>query len=389
MDTETKRRNIKWRRLSFGLLSDSFSSVSDQKNRHYFYYHHTHTMTYELVCLGNPLLDIQVDVDSSYLAKYDLKENDAILAEPKHMPIFEEILGFKDVKLVAGGAAQNTARGAQYVLPPKSVLYFGSVGKDVYADKLVEANKSVGLTTSYMVQDDIATGKCAALINGVNRSLVTDLAAANHFKPSHLEKPENWAIVEGAKVFYIGGFHLTVSPDAIELLGKHAAKENKTFILNFSAPFIPQFFKDALDRCAPYADYIICNESEAAAYAESHELGTTDLEEIAKKVAALPKANTKKPRTVIFTQGTDPTLAVSYDASTKEFSTSKFAVHPLDSAKIADTNGAGDAFAAGFTAGLVEGKDLSKSIDMGHWLAKLSIQEIGPSYPFPKQTYSA
>ncbi|GMF01206.1 unnamed protein product [[Candida] boidinii] len=153
-------------------------------------------MSYPLVCLGNPLLDLQVDVEKSYLDKYDLKENDAILVEEKHMPVFDEVLKMDGVKLVAGGAAQNTARGAQYVLPANSVLYFGSVGKDVYADKLSEANKSVGLTTSYMVQDDIATGKCAALINGQNRSLVTDLAAANHFKPSHLEKPENWEIVK-------------------------------------------------------------------------------------------------------------------------------------------------------------------------------------------------
>lgn len=350
---------------------------------------HNYTMSYELVCLGNPLLDIQVDVEKSYLEKYDLKENDAILAEPKHMPIFEEILDFKNSKLVAGGAAQNTARGAQYLLPAKSVIYFGSVGKDVYAEKLLEANKSVGLETSYMAQDEIATGKCAALINGMNRSLVTDLAAANHFKPSHLEKPENWKFVENGKIFYIGGFHLTVSPEAIQLLGKHAAKENKTFIMNLSAPFIPEFFKDPLDQCVPYADIIICNESEAAAYAKSHELGTEDLIEIAKNIAALPKANTSKPRTVIFTQGTDSTLTVSYDQSTKEYTTKSFPVVTLDPSKIADTNGAGDAFAAGFTAGLVQGKDFATAIDVGHWLASLSIQEIGPSYPFPKQTYSA
>lgn len=345
-------------------------------------------MAYDLICLGNPLLDLQVDVDTSYLAKYDLKENDAILVEEKHMPVFQEVLAMDNVKLVAGGAAQNTARGAQYVLPENSVLYFGSVGKDVYADKLIEANKSVGLTTSYMVQDDVATGKCAALINGVNRSLVTDLAAANHFKPSHLQKPENWSHVEAGKAFYIGGFHLTVSPDAIELLGKHAAETNKDFILNFSAPFIAQFFKDPLAQVIPYTDFIICNESEAAAYAEAHELGTSDLTEIAKKIAALPKVNSKKPRTVIFTQGTAPTLTVSYDAGSDKYAVAGYPVHELEASKIADTNGAGDAFAAGFTAGLVQGKSLDTCVDMGHWLAKLSIQEVGPSYPFPKQSFN-
>lgn len=39
-----------------------------------------------------------------------------------------------------------------------------------------------------------------------------------------------------------------------------------------------------------------------------------------------------------------------------------------------------DAFAGGFIAGVVEGKSLDESIDMGHWLASLSIKELGPQY---------
>ena len=39
-----------------------------------------------------------------------------------------------------------------------------------------------------------------------------------------------------------------------------------------------------------------------------------------------------------------------------------------------------DAFAGGFVAGIVEGKSLDESVDMGHWLASLSIRELGPQY---------
>ncbi|EEQ35991.1 hypothetical protein CLUG_00114, partial [Clavispora lusitaniae ATCC 42720] len=229
-------------------------------------------MSYPLVCLGNPLLDLQVDVDAAYLEKYSLNDNEPILAEEKHMPIYDEVLKMDGLKLIAGGAAQNTARGAQYILPPNSVVYFGSTGNDVYAEKLKEANAQYGLRTEYQVQESTATGKCAALITGKNRALVTDLAAANLFTPSHLQKPENWALVENARYFYIGGFHLTASPEAIETLGKHAAANNKVFAMNLSAPFIPQFFKDPLDKNIPYCDYIIGNETEAAAYSESHDL---------------------------------------------------------------------------------------------------------------------
>lgn len=42
--------------------------------------------------------------------------------------------------------------------------------------------------------------------------------------------------------------------------------------MNLSAPFIPQFFKEQIDACAPYWDVLIGNEAEALAYAESHDI---------------------------------------------------------------------------------------------------------------------
>jgi adenosine kinase len=154
-----------------------------------------------------------------------------------------------------------------------------------------------------------------------------------------------------------------------------------------SAPFIPQFFKDPLDQVLPYVDILIGNETEAASYAESHNLSTKDVKEIAKSIASLPKKNSKKQRTVIFTQGTDPTIsAVAKEGGDVEVKEQP--VHAIDSSKIVDTNGAGDAFAGGFVAGVVQGKSLETSIDIGQWLARLSIQELGPSYPSPVQTYS-
>jgi adenosine kinase len=43
--------------------------------------------SYALFCMGNPLLDIQVKNGEELLKKYDLKANDAILAEDKHRPM--------------------------------------------------------------------------------------------------------------------------------------------------------------------------------------------------------------------------------------------------------------------------------------------------------------
>jgi hypothetical protein len=43
--------------------------------------------TYSLFCMGNPLLDMQVTNGEELLKKYELKANDAILAEDKHIPL--------------------------------------------------------------------------------------------------------------------------------------------------------------------------------------------------------------------------------------------------------------------------------------------------------------
>ncbi|AAS50933.1 ABR161Cp [Eremothecium gossypii ATCC 10895] len=335
--------------------------------------------SFKLVCLGNPLLDISATVDPEYLERYSLKSNDAILVDAAgddgRMKIFDEMLEFPGMRYVAGGAAQNTARGAAYVLGRDQVAYFGCVGRDQFSEKLMSANKAAGVSTFYQEEPEISTGKCAVMITGHDRSMVTDLGAANHFKPEHLDK--HWNVVESAKMFYVGGFHLTVSPEAIVKLGKHAQENGKPFVLNFSAPFIPQFFRSALEQVLPYTTHIIANESEAASYAESFGLDCDreDLVSIAKHVIG------DSSRTVVFTHGLEPTIVVSPAGE------AAYPVHPVDKEKIVDTNGAGDAFAGGFVAALVQGRDLPTAVDMGQWLAALSIQEFGPCYPTEKLQY--
>jgi len=345
-------------------------------------------MPLQVLCLENPLLDIQGQGDDKLLEKYGLKANDAILADEKHKGLFEDLLQNYGAQTVAGGAAQNTARGAQYILAPDSVVFIGSVGRDKYAETLKQAAEKVGLRTEYHIDDEHPTGRCGVVITGHNRSMCTDLAAANCYKLKHLQSSQIWELVEHAKIFYVGGYHLTVCPPAAMALAKEAAKKDKIFILSISAPFIPQFYKEALQETSPYWDYVIGNETEAAAWAEAEGLGNRNLREIAKALALLPKENKKRERVAIITQGTDPTI-VAVGKGNGEIELKEFPVHAIDPKEIVDTTGAGDAFAGGLVAGIVEGKPLENCIDMGQWLAKLSLTQLGPSFPFPKQQYAS
>ena len=53
----------------------------------------------------------------------------------------------------------------------------------------------------------------------------------------------------------------------------------------------------------PFTDIIFGNETEAAAYSEVNNLGTTEISEIALRLAMLPKENGSKSRLVVITQG--------------------------------------------------------------------------------------
>ena len=167
--------------------------------------------------------------------------------------------------------------------------------------------------------------------------MCTHLAAANEYKLEHLKSPEIWKLVQQAKVYFVGGYHLTVCVPAILALAEEAAKEDKLFIMSLSAPFIPQFFKDQLAQTSKYWDYIIGNETEARSWAESQGHETKDVKEIALLMAELPKENKARKRTVVITQGTESTVvAVQGKKEVKEFG-----IKEVKKEDICDTNGAG------------------------------------------------
>ncbi len=52
---------------------------------------------------SNPLLDISSNVEQDLLDKYGLTLNNAILAEEKHFPLFDDLVKHYKVDYVAGG----------------------------------------------------------------------------------------------------------------------------------------------------------------------------------------------------------------------------------------------------------------------------------------------
>jgi adenosine kinase len=323
--------------------------------------------------MGNPLLDISDKVTEDVLKKYGLESNNAVLAEEKHLPLYKELAAQPNVKYVAGGATQNSIRVAQWMLQqPGATAYMGSVGDDDYAQKMRDACKADGVNALYMVDKSVPTGTCAVCITGNDRSLVANLSAANNYKVAHTQESGNMGVLSGAKIIYSAGFFATVSPEAIELASKEAAKTGATYCMNLSAPFLMQVppFKAVFVKTIPYVDFLFGNETEARTWAETEGWETQDVAFIATRLSLIPSAKGKH-RYVVITQGADSTIVAHNGHCTT------YEILKLDKSKIVDTNGAGDAYVGGFLAALAKGKDIPACHDAGAYSAKIIIQQDG------------
>ncbi|XP_007896915.1 adenosine kinase isoform X5 [Callorhinchus milii] len=271
--------------------------------------------------MGNPLLDICAVVDTDFLEKYGLKADDQILAEEKHKDMFAELVKKFKVEYHAGGSTQNSVKVAQWMIqkPHKVATFFGCIGKDKFGEILKKKAEEGHVDAYYYEQDEQPTGTCAACITKDNRSLVANLAAANCYKKDqHLDKKENWQLVEKAKVYYI---------------------------------------------------------AEAATFGGEQGFETEDIKQIAKKAQALPKLNEKRQRIVVFTQGKEDTIVATADK------VMSFPVLRIKQEDIIDTNGAGDAFVGGYLSQLVYNRPLEQCIRAAHYSANVIIQNSGCTFP--------
>jgi adenosine kinase len=335
--------------------------------------------------LGNPLLDITATVDASLLDKYSLKANNAILAEERHLPLFEELKRYP-VEYIAGGDVLNSIRVAQWLLDtPESTTYFGAVGTDDNSKQLERCTKADRVVAHFDHKPQLPTGVCGVLVtaNGFCRSLVANLGAARHYSVEHLRASEQWELVKGAQIFYSSAFFCTVSPESLLELGTHASKNNKTFCHNLAAPFViedAEYFQILRD-VLKYVDVLFGNDAEAMAFAKSMKWPTQNITEIAQRIAREPKDNAC-PRTVIITRGTEPTIVVIASRS-RIWSVEEYGIIPCDPSELVDTTGAGDSFVGGFLAGLAKGVALVECIAHANYAANTIVKR--PGCKLPKQ----
>jgi len=264
----------------------------------------------DTIYFGNPIFDITVqDDEKDMLTRYNLQTGLACLATPEQMPIYDEAWARADKTTGAGGSALNMARAQMHANPAGKVMYFGCIGDDEFGRSLSTAVQEAGIESRFQMTTEEPTGTCAAVIVGKERSLCANIAAAKKFTMDHLNS--HIADLARTKFLYTTGFFIDANAEAVRTIGEFATANDKVLGFNLSAPFVVMFFMDQVKETIKHSEYVFCNEDEGAAFAQANGLEATDRVGAAKIIATSEKANMSRPRKVIITMGSEPTIVVT------------------------------------------------------------------------------
>ena len=324
-------------------------------------------MNYDLVGIGNALVDIEVQVDDAFIEKTSVTKGGMTLSSIEDQNNILESLRSSPKKISSGGSAANTIHGAS-LLGAKS-YYLGRVANDSHGKHYTEDMQNCGVGFSGPGSDEQGTGTCVVLITpDTERTMLTHLGVSSSLHPENVDE----TIVKNSRGVYVEGYLWT--GDGTREAGQHMAgiarKEGIPVSFTLSDSFVVNSFKESLiEFIDSYVDILFCNEVEAKAMT-----GESDSLSAFKKLQATVD-------TVFLTLGSKGSLVGKGGQEPVEVKT-----FPV---KAVDTTGAGDLFAAGALYGVLNNHSLEESAVIGSYCAAQVVSHMGGRLPFSSHTDAA
>ena len=308
---------------------------------------------FDILGIGNAIVDVVAPVHEAFLSRHDMRKGlmtligaadaDRIYAA---MPSGQE---------ASGGSAANTCAVAAAM--GARVAYLGKVADDQLGRVFRHDISAAGVhhPTSPLA-GGAPTARCLILVTpDGQRTMNTFLGACTSFD----EDDVDITVVSDAAVTYLEGY-LFDPPAAQRAFRKAAAAAHaagRRVALTLSDPFCVDRHRAAFrDLVAAEVDILFANEAEICSLYERNEFDAA-VSHARQDVALACLTRSEQGSLVI--SGAE-TVAV-----------------PAEPTEVVDTTGAGDAYAAGFLAGLTAGKSLALCGQMGSIAASEIISHYG------------
>jgi sugar/nucleoside kinase (ribokinase family) len=279
---------------------------------------------------------------------------DVACAPVDRVPEEGHLVPAEHIQLGLGGCASNTAVDLAKV--GVNVGVSGCVGQDTFGEFIVQALTEGGVDTAGIHRVAGSGSACTMIINvkGQDRRFISTAGANMHFTVSHI--PAEWA--RQAKVFYVGGYFMMPGLETVEMveLFRAARTAGATTVLDVVL-YGREDPMRILEQILPETDVFLPNDHEAKVI--------TGRQDSLEQAQAFRDAGAK---TVVITQGESGSILVSDGLRLRA------GVYPAD---FVGGAGSGDAFDAGYIAGLLAGEDPAGCLRWGSALGASCVRSIG------------
>ena len=304
-----------------------------------------------LICVGNAIVDILVQVEDSFLKSNNLNKGSMCLFSNEE---FEKMfLNLNEYQIKSGGSASNTAVGFSS-FGGKSV-FFGSVANDNFGFSFKKDLNDLGIKFLSCEENLINKKTSKSLIfitNDGERTMCTFLDASVSLSLENFDK----STLNNNSILYLEGylFDKNETKETMIDLCKIAKNEGNLISLSLSDSFcVERHREDFLFLIEEYVDILFCNNKEINALLnQNNKKSLNSIVDIAVVTNGSKGANIYKDNNCLF-------------------------IPPINGLNVLDTTGAGDLFASGFLFGISKNLTLNNCGTLATKAASHIIQQYG------------
>lgn len=311
----------------------------------------------DLAGVGSPIVDLTAQVPDSFLANVSGEKGGMVLVDDAEM---SRILGKLSIptSLSTGGSAANaTFNAARLGL---RTTFVGKLGNDALATAYVERFAAVGVDVTRFKRGTVANARCLALVTpDAQRTMRTCLGAAMTLSPKEIT-PDDFRAVRHA---HIEGY-LVFNEELCDAVLNSARAAGCTISLDLSSFEVVNAKRDWMVRqLGSGIDVVFANEDEIRALYPDHK---GDYEELARELAS---------------HGVIAAVKMGRDGAWIAKGQEVHRIAPIAVADVVDTNGAGDAWAAGFLYGYIRSLPLDECGALASIMGSETVRHVGPLIP--------
>lgn len=311
---------------------------------------------FDVCAIGNAIVDIIAESDEAFLRDHGVPKGGMLLVDEARADYLYSRVG-PGLETSSGGSAANTTAGIASL--GGKPAYIGKIRDDQFGGVFRHDLRSLGVHfATSPLSEGPSTARCLVLVTADSqRSMCTYLGACVELQERDVEE----SIVRQSRVLYLEGY-LFDKPEP-QAAFRHAARlahqAGRLVALTLSDPFCVERHRDAFRALVKKdVDILFANEHELVALYQ-----TNTFEE------AMAMADTEC-KVAVGTRSASGAL-IAHNSELV-----KIEAEPV--ARVIDSTGAGDAFAAGFLYGLTHGHRLSSCGRLGAIVAAEVIGHYGP-----------